>query len=139
MNETLRQMRLSSWAHIIAQCNRESEEQNITKLDWMKAHGVNPKSFYRKQKEVRELLIDSASTGSELPQALKPSSSFVEVPLVRPAKVSGKTHANDCHQTASAFGTPADLVIRYGEITLEISNNASGELLAFAKRVLRDA
>ena len=63
----------------------------------------------------------------------------MEVPLVRPAKVSGKSHANDCHQTASAFGTPADLVIRYGEITLEISNNASGELLAFAKEVLRDA
>jgi len=41
MNETRRQMRLSSWAQIIARCSRESVEQNRTRPDWMKVHGAN--------------------------------------------------------------------------------------------------
>ena len=138
MNETIRQARLSYWARIIAQCNRESAEQHTTKQDWMKTHDINSKSFYRKQKEIRELLIESASSGSELPEGLKPSSSFVEIPLIAPARVSEKPSNSRC-QAVSGYAEPAGLIVRYGDVTMEISNNASAELLAFAKEVLRNA
>ena len=50
MNEITRQIRQLKWAEIIRECNFSG----IPKEQWMAAHGINSKSFYRYQKALRE-------------------------------------------------------------------------------------
>lgn len=58
-------LREQHWMSIIQQCNRESKQEGITKLECMEINGINYHSFYRWQHKLRnniasELLIAQA-------------------------------------------------------------------------------
>ena len=50
MDPRVKELRLMRWKEIIVACNTSG----MTKKAWLEANHINPKTFYRKQREIRE-------------------------------------------------------------------------------------
>lgn len=55
MDPRIKQLRLMRWKEIIVACNTSG----MKKRDWMAQNNINSRSFYRKQKEIREYELNN--------------------------------------------------------------------------------
>ena len=141
MNEMLRRARDAKWVQVITQCNRETAEKQITKMEWLNSHGVNAKTFYKKQKELRDCLLETmvSNDGEAAAASVQRNSSFVEVPAFcsnNPYENVGVDHSVNASVSS---GWSSDLTIKTGGISIEISNSISPVLLSFVREVLAHA
>ena len=127
MDKITHQVRAEHWTRILNECMNSG----MSKTAWCKANGVSDKQFFYWQRILRREAYE-ASQNPSLPavtetgqlSAVQQSVSFAEIKL--PAVPSD----------ASSVFHP-DLVIRKGELVLEISNSASAELLSQVGGILR--
>ena len=138
MNEMIRRARNAKWVQVITQCNRETAEQQITKLEWMNSHGVSPKSFYRKQKELRDCLLETMASNAG-DASVQRNASFVEVPAFYSNNSYGSIETDRLVNASVSSELSSDLTIRTGEMTIGISNSISPALLSFVREVLAHA
>ena len=120
MDKITHQVRAEHWARILNECMNSG----MSKTAWCRANGVSEKQFFYWQRILRrESYVASqypslpAITETKPLSAVQPSVAFAELklPAVPP--------------DASPVFHP-DLVIRKGNLVLEISNSASAELLS---------
>lgn len=114
MDKTTHQIRSEQWTQII----NDWAQSGMNKTAWCKANGISDKSFFYWQRILRnESYIEA--TGSAVPAVIPESTekiSFVEI------------KAEDLPSQKKSDFIP-DVIIRSGNITLEISNSVSPALL----------
>ncbi|MCG9969959.1 transposase [Pelotomaculum terephthalicicum JT] len=115
--EVTRRYRLKQWTQIISECRSSGQ----TVSAWCSEHNINQKSYYYWLKRVRTAACEALPTLS--------SGNNPIVPLNVPVPTAGTDSAD---QESSS-----DIVLRFGTITLEISNNASAMLIENTLRALQ--
>ena len=122
MDKITHQVRAEHWTRILNECMNSG----MSKTAWCRANGISEKQFFYWQRILRREAYE-ASQNPPLPvaaeaeplSAAQRTVSFAEIKL--PA--------------ASSVFHP-DLVIRKGNLVLEISNSASAELLSWIGEIL---
>lgn len=121
MDKITHQIRAEHWTKILNECINSG----MFKTAWCRANGISEKQFFYWQRILRREVFENSRTSSlpaaaESDQPLAPTAqstvSFIEIKLP------------PFPQSAAPVFHP-DLVIRKGELILEISNSASAALL----------
>ena len=125
MDQSSHKLREQHWMTIIQQCNRESKEEGITKLEWMERNNINYHSFYRWQHKLRN------NIASELliAQAKMPVAAVVESPVPQFAEVLPP-------QPCTVADASSKTVLRCKNITVELSEDITDQLLMRLIKVL---
>ena len=116
MDKSTHQIRREQWSQIINNCLTSGQ----SKKTWCRENGVCEKTFYYWQRILRNeayIEMKQLSVPAPVPQAPELPVAFVEL---KPTPVNS--------EPVSAF--QPDIVIRKGQLVLEISNSASPELLS---------
>lgn len=121
MDKITSDVRRKQWLDIISACNASG----LTKKDWCKQNGINIKSFYYWQRQLRRDAHDEQNTS--LPSV--PEVTFAEIAVPSPAGPEADS-AIDFHPNA---------VIRTRTLTIEVSNNASKGILSLIRSVMKNA
>lgn len=115
MDKTTHQIRCEQWSQIINNCLTSGQ----SKKSWCRENGISEKSFYYWQRILRnEAYIEMKQLPAQAPAPQTPELPVAFVEL-KPT-------------TAEAEPTPSfrpDIILRRGQLVLEISNTASPELL----------
>lgn len=124
MDRATQRLRRAQWIDIIRACHARPEGQ--TAEDWLKANGINRKTYYYWQYRIRreaakEMGMDTCS----LPQADDSAAAvtFAEVPVLTQDTVPVSTSQGNVHDFRP------DAVICIGGITVAVSNSTSRGLL----------
>ena len=116
MDKSTHQIRREQWSQIINNCLASGQ----SKKTWCRENGVCEKTFYYWQRILRNeayIEMKQLSVPAPVPQAPELPVAFVEL---KPTPVNS--------EPVSAF--QPDIVIRKGQLVLEISNSASPELVS---------
>jgi len=113
--EVAHKYRLNQWTSIIRECRSSGQTVSV----WCAEHNINPKSYYYWLRRVRLAACEA------LP-ALNTGNNPI-VPLNVP---KGSTSPADQESSSS-------IVVRFGTVTLEISNNASAALIENTLKALQ--
>ena len=116
MDKSTHQIRREQWTQIINNCLTSGQ----SKKTWCRENGVCEKTFYYWQRILRNeayIEMKQLSVPAPVPKAPELPVAFVEL---KPTPVNS--------EPVSAF--QPDIVIRKGQLVLEISNSASPELLS---------
>lgn len=116
--EVANQYRFNKWTEIIRECR--SSGQTIS--SWCADHDINPKTYYYWLKRVRTAACEA------LPSLGSPNNPIVPVNIPLP---TARTHSIDQEVLS-------DIIIRFGDITLEIRNHASTTLIENTLRALQN-
>lgn len=114
MDKITHKMRHEYWERIITECNHSG----MQKKDWMQLHNINPKSFYRWQKILRH---EAATTLLSSEQ-----DKFLEL------------KAPDLPGMIKPFDE-CSVMIRKGNVSIEIDDSITDEFLSRIIRVMADA
>lgn len=116
MDKSTHQIRREQWTKIINNCLASGQ----SKKTWCRENGVCEKTFYYWQRILRNeayIEMKELSIPTPIPQTPEPPVAFVEL---KPTPVEV--------EPVPAF--QPDIVIRKGQLVLEIANSASPELLS---------
>ena len=119
MDKITHQVRAEHWTKIMNECINSG----MSKTAWCRANGISVKQFFYWQRILRREAFENSSlpatigADQEMVPATQRTVSFTEIKL--PSSSQNK---------APVFHP--DLVIRKGDLILEISNSASDELLS---------
>ena len=122
MDKITHQVRAEHWAKIMNECINSG----MSKTAWCRANGISEKQFFYWQRSLRRETFENSrnsplpttiATEQKLAPATQRTTSFTEIKLPLSS------------QTPAPFFHP-DLVIRKGDIVLEISNSVSDALLS---------
>ena len=115
-NSATKEYRLSKWFPIVKTCR----ESGMTVKAWCEQHDVNEKQFYYWQRRLREAASESLVDTRQ-------HSKLVQVPSLIP---------NKSRSSKSSFDP--DLIIRIGEVSVELSENVSTDFLSRVLKVIAD-
>ena len=115
-NSTTKEYRLSQWFPIVKTCR----ESGMTVKAWCEQHDVNEKQFYYWQRRLSEAASESLVDTRQ-------HSKLVQVPSLIP---------NKSRSSKSSFDP--DLIIRIGEVSVELSENVSTDFLSRVLKVIAD-
>ncbi|GAB6179735.1 hypothetical protein JCM14036_10540 [Desulfotomaculum defluvii] len=116
--EVTNQYRLNKWIDIVRECRSSGQ----TVSAWCANNGISPASYYYWLKRIRTAACES------LPSICSQNNSIV------PLNISGPTTDTDPTDQKSS----SDIIMRFGAVTLEISNNASAILIENTLRALQN-
>ena len=116
--EVTNQYRLNKWTDIVRECRSSGQ----TVSAWCADHDINPASYYYWLKRIRTAACEA------LPSLCTQNNPIVPVNFPAPT-VDTNTRNQE---------SPSDIIIRFGAVTLEISNNASPELIENTLRALQN-
>ena len=126
---------------------RDRLDSGLTVVEWCRQHDIRTKTYFYHQTRLKKMAIIGAVDQGMLPECLLPDNAVSHsLPVVhetghaKPAPMftpvpTGIAESIRSEQTARA----APVRITQGSLVIEISNDASGEVLSFLKEVLRDA
>ena len=121
-NVTVRTLKKTYWAKIIAQCTKDRIEKGGTITQWCIEHGISEKSYWYYHKKIGDQLAEELFEQQESPgtEAI-PSVSFL--PLEPPSQSPAVMHENKA-------------VPRCGSLTVELSENITDTFLERLIRVM---
>ena len=122
MDKITHQIRAEYWAKIINECINNG----MSKTAWCRANGISKKQFFYWQRILRREAFEN-SRNSSLPVAGGPDQELAPV-TQRTASFTEIKLPSSPSNTAPAFHL--NLVIRKGDLILEIANSASDGLLS---------
>ena len=122
MDKITHQIRAEHWTKILNECINS----RMSKTAWCRANGISEKQFFYWQRILRrETFENSQASSLPITAGLDPSL----VPATRGTVSFTEIKLPSSPRSANPVFHP-DLVIRKGEIVLEISNSASDALLS---------
>ena len=122
MDKITHQVRAEHWAKIMNECINSG----ITKTAWCRANGISEKQFFYWQRILRREAFENSRNAS-LPAAGGPDQELAPV-TQRTVSFTELKLPSSPQNKAPVFHL--DLVIRKGDLILEIANSASDELLS---------
>ena len=126
MDKNSYKVRREQWLRIVTECN--SRDKSFSKTQWCRMKGVNIKSFYYWQRQLRnELLIQGATSTTQVP-------AFVDIT----SQISRSTPISE--ETVSAERTLVpELMIQSGDFRVYVSGAVQEQTLDTVMKVLRHA
>lgn len=116
--EVTRNYRLSQWTEIIRECRNSGQ----TVSGWCADHDINPKSYYYWLRRIR------AAACEALPSLPTGNNAIVPIDMpVDSAKVESTVNESS-----------ADIILHFGNVTLELRNNVSSTLIENTLRALQN-
>lgn len=137
MDARIMAMRMERWREIIVACNTSG----MKKREWMQIHNISPKTFYRKQKQLREYEMEKAGlTSTDIPSGEKPAEFFdLTTALTRQTnKVPTQTWAEPINSIRQNQITP-EIMIQAGPYNLYIGSGVTETTLTTVLRVIGHA
>ena len=122
MDKITHQLRAEHWAKIMNECINSG----MPKTAWCRANGISEKQFFYWQRMLRREAFEN-SRNSSLPATVRPNQELVPA-TQRTVSFTEIKLPSSSQSTAPVFHP--DLVIRKGDIVLEISNSVSDALLS---------
>lgn len=122
MDKITHQVRAEHWTKIMNECM----DSGMSKAAWCRANGVSEKQFFYWQRILRREAFEN-SRNSSLPATVRPNQELVPA-TQRTVSFTEIKLPSSSQSTAPVFHP--DLVIRKGDIVLEISNSVSDALLS---------
>ena len=122
MDKITHQVRAEHWAKIMNECLNSG----MPKTAWCRENGISEKQFFFWQRILRREAFEN-SQNSSLPAAVEPNQKLA--PATQNAVSFTEIKLPSSPQSTALVFHP-DLVIRKGDIIMEISNSASDELLS---------
>lgn len=137
MDARIKAMRLERWREIIVACNTSG----MKKKDWMKIHNISSKSFYRKQKELREYEMELAEiTAADISARQKPAEFFDLTTALTQERneISTRIKKDPISSVPQKQITP-EVMIQVGSYNLYIGSGVTEATLATVLRVIGHA
>ena len=139
MDKNAYEVRLASWAKVIAEANNSG----MTRSAWCAEYGITVRKFQYWQKKVREYLLEhpdvfpSALTDlrSSAP-AMSDAQSFYEIELSHPATPSTAVKPLPAEKV---FPAPAPLILKFGGFQLQINDGFRESTLVSVIRAVKNA
>jgi transposase-like protein len=116
--EVTKSFRLNQWTEIIRECRGSGQ----TVSAWCNDHGINPKSYYYWLRRVRTAACEA------LPSLVTGNNAIVPVDIPVPT-VETESPSQE---------TTSEIILHFGEIRLELRNNASATLIENTLRALQN-
>ena len=128
MGSSVNKLKEEQWKSIIQECNRATQNGEMTKTEWFEANHINPATFYKWQSILRnelatEVLIQNAQINNEL--IVSNPIQEVEFVEVKPTIVK---------QTVSTTGA----TLKFNHIDIELNDDISVELLSKILKVIKN-
>ena len=121
MDKSTRIVRLQRWSAEVAACN----QSGMSKGDWCRENGVNPKTFYYHQRMVRRAAFEALPISAEVQEV-----HFLEIPK----DISAETNPVPAeHESASAVIHIGDVQISLIRMGAVVRNKAKVEPLTRVK------
>lgn len=117
--EVTKNYRLNQWTALIRECRNSGQ----TVIEWCANHDINTRNYYYWLNQVRIAACEA------LPSMKNGGESIVPIDIPKP-----KSSEDSKKQQSSS-----DIILRFGEITLELSNSASASLIENTLRVIQNA
>lgn len=121
MDKSTHEVRMAHWKEVVAQCQARPEGQSAK--EWMNENGIREKQYYYWLRKIRSEAYAEMKSRN-LPETSAPGQNtpavFAEIPVSRESSSDG----------ISVLKLKPDAVIRIGSAAVELSNSASGELIA---------
>ena len=127
MDKITHEVRLEQWTQIINECLASG----MNKTEWCRKNGISDKSFFYWQRRIR-LETYKNNTEAALPEI---ADSSVSVP-VQTTFVELKSPVQQAKEISLTDTFCPDIVLRKGNLNIEISNHASFELLSYIKELM---
>ncbi len=133
MDPRIKAIRLEQWRDIIVACNTSG----MKKKDWLEIHNICAKTFYRKQKELRELEMDKAGIASTDIPAGQSAREFFDVTtaLARQKNAVSTQTAPGGNVSYPQMDQP-ELMIQVGAYNLYVGGNVKEATLATVLKVI---
>ena len=126
MDKNSYKVRRERWLRIVTECN--NRDRSISKIQWCQRNGVNIKSFYYWQRQLRnELLIVGADSAKQVP-------AFVDIT----SQVSGSAPISEEAISAERTLVP-ELMNQSGDFRVYVSGAVQEQTLNTVMKVLRHA
>lgn len=125
MSQSSHKLREQHWMSIVQQCNRESEQEGITKTEWLERNNINYHSFYRWQQKLRNNIATDLLIG----QGQMPVAAAVQRQATQFAEVVPPVHSECSTSRVKA-------VLRCNNITVELNDDITDQLLMRLIKVL---
>ena len=122
MDKITHQVRAEHWAKIMNECINSGMSKNV----WCRANGISEKQFFYWQRILRREAFENFRNSS-FPAAVGPDQELAPV-TQRTVSFTELKLPSSPQNIAPVFHP--DLVIRKGDLILEIANSASDELLS---------
>ena len=117
------QYRHDKWAKIIMERNAS----NLSIKSWCQQNNVSEAAYYYWQKKIRLSIVESMERNG------KEEISFV--PMLSDQSYSG---ANNTTNNNERHASQSEIVIKWGDIAIEVGNHASRELLSSVLGILKN-
>ena len=130
MSHSADKLKEEYWKNIIQECNRATQNGEMTKTEWFKANNINPATFYRWQQNLRnefatEVLIQRAQTSVQNELVVSEPITQVEFVEIKPV---------DNKPTISTTGA----TLKFSHVNIELNDDISEELLSKLFKVIRN-
>jgi len=125
MDQCTHDIRKQQWAKMIQQCN----SSGLTKREWCRQNGISTKTFYYRQKQLRNEAYCALAGKAQPEQVPSTQVEFAEIELPSSESLS--------METVSEFHPDAG--IRTCTMTVEVSSHASKEILRLIRALINHA
>lgn len=125
MDKEVHEVRLASWKQIIQQC--QSRPAGMTQKDWLEQHKIQKSQFYYWLRKIRrEAFTEWTAPDSEggIFAVREENNPAVPVCFAEVDLNKAPLHTESCRAHTAAA------VIRFGQLTVELSNDADDRLIA---------
>ena len=127
MDQITHEVRHQKWLDWINQCNASG----LTRKEWCRLHGVSTKTFYYRQKQLRNEAFALSVKSDAQNKLVSSETAFAEIEVPRPLPTVQPREVRPEFQP--------DAVIRTCTLTIEVSNNASRDILSLIQAVVTHA
>ena len=136
MDHRVKQLRLMRWKEIVVACNTSG----MKKKDWLAQNNINPKSFYRKQKEIRDYELNNMELTVPTDQnavAGRMSQEFVDMTaLTWPVSNQRTAGTTGCQYGVDPM--QPEMMLQVGTYQLYIGSRTTGATLKTVLEVLKN-
>ena len=137
MDHRVKQLRLMRWKEIVVACNTSG----MTKKEWMKQNHISSKSFYKKQKEIREDELNHMELSVPVNQKAFTGTTrqeFVDMTAMTRQTVSQRIVEPAGYQYGANAIQP-EMMLQVGMYQLYIGSRITGATLKTVLEVLKNA
>lgn len=128
MDQVAHEVRHQKWLDLINQCNASG----LTRKEWCRLHGISTKTFYYRQKQLRNEAFALSVKSDAQNKLISSGTAFAEIEVPQPPPtVQPREEVRP--------GFQPDAVIRTCTLTIEVSNNASRDILSLIQAVVTHA
>ena len=131
MDPRVKDLRLMRWKEIIIACNTSG----MTKKAWLEANHINPKTFYRKQREIRESELNRMELANLDANKTSAPGPFVDMTTLLKSNEKSQIISSKPGKTTAETLQP-EMMLQVGQYSIYIGSRVTEVTLGTVLRVI---